>query len=89
MRVRVGRLLYAWEYLPQKRNYLYGAQQTLALVFACDILGDSGSPILDPHQTAARWIALDQLPQKALLPPEIIPYLTDEQAAHEVWLGGI
>jgi ADP-ribose pyrophosphatase YjhB (NUDIX family) len=89
MLVRVGRLLYAWEYVPQKRDYAYGTQQTLALIFACDIVNDSGSPSLDPNQTAARWIALSQLPEKALLPPEVIPYLTGQQNADGVWLGGI
>jgi 8-oxo-dGTP diphosphatase len=79
-RVEVGALLYVWEYVPHQRNFLYGDQQTVALCFACEALEDTGQPTFGPHETGIRWVALGDLPDTRLLPPEIIPYLMHLQA---------
>jgi ADP-ribose pyrophosphatase YjhB (NUDIX family) len=75
MVVRVGALRYVWEYVPQQRGFFYGAQPSVTLCFACEIIEDTRRPSLDPNQTGSRWIPLSDLSQTKLLPPEIIPYL--------------
>jgi 8-oxo-dGTP diphosphatase len=74
-RVEVGALLYVWEYVPHQHDFVYGDQQTVALCFACKLLEDTEQPTYDPHQTGIRWVALGDLPDTRLLPPQIIPYL--------------
>ncbi len=78
--VQVGALRYVWEYVPEQRGFFYGAQASVTLCFACGIVRDTGTPSLDPNQTGSRWIALSDLPQTTLLPPEIIPYLVADAA---------
>lgn len=78
--VQVGALRYVWEYVPEQRGFFYGAQASVTLCFACEIVRDTGTSSLDPNQTGSRWIALNDLAKTALLPPEIIPYLIDEAA---------
>src|SRR5512147_1859257 len=61
--VDVGRLLYVWEYVPQQRNFFYGAQQSVTFCFSCPALRDTGKPQPDANQTGSRWVALSELPE--------------------------
>lgn len=79
LRVRIGKLRYVWEYVPQQRDFFYGAQASVTLCFACEIIEDTGTPSLDPNQIGSRWIPLSDLPETTLLPPEIIPYLVADE----------
>lgn len=80
MVVRVGALRYVWEYVPEQRDFFYGSQASVTLCFACERNGDAVEPLLDVNQTGSRWIALSDLAEKVLLPPEIIPFLVMDAA---------
>jgi ADP-ribose pyrophosphatase YjhB (NUDIX family) len=70
-RVRPGRLLFLWEYIPDSARPRYGAKQKLCAVFACALESDCeprlpDSP--DAHQIGIRWVPLDSLPHMPLVP---------------------
>ncbi len=84
--IEVGALLYVWEYVPQQRNFIYGAQQSVTLCFACGEIG-MGEPQFDADQTGARWVSLADLSRTKLLPPEVIPHLIDADTRTPLFLG--
>lgn len=67
----IGNLAFAWEYLPDQLDHIYGSQQKVALVFPCTLQPDSEPrfpDIPDSHQTGIAWIPLADLPTTPLLP---------------------
>ena len=62
--VEVGRLLLAWEYVPEKLNFRYGKKQKVGFVFKCQLKAGSepafpSSP--DKNQVGVRWVPLADL----------------------------
>ena len=69
--VEVGPLLAVREYAPAPHAGRYGARPYFGLVFRCELrLGSEprrpDAP--DPHQTAVRWVPLEELPDNVLGP---------------------
>jgi 8-oxo-dGTP diphosphatase len=69
--VTVGELAFVCEYEPQRNEDWAGTTHKLSLIFKCTLEPDS-EPCFpsqpDPHQTAVRWIPLNNLTHVELLP---------------------
>jgi 8-oxo-dGTP pyrophosphatase MutT (NUDIX family) len=75
-----GPLLWVLEYEPGRNRNWAGPQHVLSLIFRAE-LAPGSDPRLpaapDPHQTAVRWVSLEELPKVELLPhitPLILRY---------------
>lgn len=86
--VEVGRLLMLREYEPARADERWGPVQKLTIVFECSLVAGSEPRMPerpDPHQTAVRWIPLDELAGVPLLPLEqaadLIPALSGDATA--------
>ena len=69
-RVRVGKLLAVWDYIPPN-NDRYGDFHKVVHLFQCELEGDSEPQLPespDPHQTGVRWIDLERLHTITLYP---------------------
>lgn len=67
----ISALLMMWEYIGAKQDFIYGDGHKVALLFPCTLHAAS-EPHLpsapDAHQTAVKWIALDELHSVRLIP---------------------
>jgi 8-oxo-dGTP diphosphatase len=83
--VKVGELLLAWEYVPQKSHNKYGVQHKIGLIFECKLLPGSEPKMPscpDDFQVGVDWVHIDQLtslrlPRRSPLLPNIAEKLKD------------
>lgn len=72
--IEIGRLLMVWEYDPIRYDGKFGPKHKIGIVFECRLRSDS-EPTLperpDAHQTAVRWVSLEDLPSLPLLPASV------------------
>lgn len=88
--VEVGPLALIYEFAPQKQSGDYGIDEKhgLHLIFECTLINNSVPrlpPHPDPHQSAVKWIPIDELDTILLIPninEQIKNYVKNKSSIH-------
>jgi 8-oxo-dGTP diphosphatase len=69
--IEVGRLVFVYEYAPQRDGFRFGPVHKLNLVFVCELTAGAVPRLParpDPNQTDVKWVALSELESITLYP---------------------